>query len=400
MEKTKELVQVIYDEVVAIRRDLHAHPELSEHEERTAEKISQYLTDWGIPHTKNVAGHGIVAILEGKKGIPENQKYKAVGIRADIDALPIHEATDVPYKSQNCGVMHACGHDIHTAVLLGTAKILKTLETDLNGTVKFFFQPSEETIGGANQMIEAGCLENPKTEAVLAFHVAPDLPCGTVEFRKGKMNAASCEFNIIVKGNSCHGAHPQLGCDPIVIASQIVVGLQSIVSRNLDPVNTGLITVGMFEAGSKGNIIPGEAKLTGIIRALDNDTRTFLKEKLKSFAENTARAFDGEAQVNFKDSYPALENDSEMTEIMESVAKKLLSEDMIKYMPAPSLGADDFSYFTQNAKGVYFNIGTLRKNETVPQALHNEYFNPDENCIKTGMLMEVAGVFEVLGKTI
>ena len=398
MEKIKKIVENVYKEMLPIRRDFHAHPELSEQEERTAEKISEYLTAWNIPHIKNVAGHGIVATIEGKRPANNSQQYKVLGIRADIDALPIQEKNDVPFKSQNPGIMHACGHDIHTTALLGTAKVLKQLEDEVNGTVKFFFQPSEETIGGADQMIKAGCLENPNTDAVLAFHVAPELPCGTVEFRKGKMNAASCEFSITVTGRSCHGAHPHLGSDPILAASQIVVGLQSIVSRKLAPVNTGLITVGKFEAGSKGNIIPSEAKLTGIIRALDNDTRTFLKDSLKSFAENTALALGTTTLVQFKDSYPALENDKEMTEIMVSVAEKLFPEENIKYMSAPSLGADDFSYFTQATKGIYFNIGTLRENETIPQSLHNEYYNPDEDSIRIGMLMEVAGVFEILSK--
>lgn len=400
MKKAVELIDDIYPEILDIRRDFHAHPELSEQEERTSGKISTYLTEWGIPHAKNVAGKGIVAVIEGRKKPSPSQKFKVVGIRADMDALPIEEKTKLPYSSQNPGVMHACGHDIHTSALLGTAKVLKSLEDELSGTVKFFFQPSEETIGGARQMIEEGCLENPHTEAVLAFHVAPDLPCGMVEFRRGKMNAASCEFGITVRGSSCHGAHPQLGCDPIVAASQIVVGLQSIVSRNLNPVSTGLITVGKFEAGIKGNIIPAEAELTGIIRALDNDTRTFLKDRLKSFAESTAAAFGAEAEVRFKDSYPALENDREMTEIIEAVAKKLFTGDKIKYMPAPSLGADDFSYFTQAAKGVYFNVGTLRENETVPQSLHNEHYNPDEYSLKVGMLMEVMSVFEILSRTL
>ena len=275
-ERVKHLIAEIFKEVVEIRRDFHMHPELSEHEERTMRKISEYLTAWNISHQTNIGGHGVVGMIEGKARSATGRKYDAVGLRADIDALPIQEEVDCAFRSVHAGVMHACGHDIHTAMLLGTAKILKALEDQFSGTVKLFFQPAEETVGGAAQMIRDGCMEAPVVGAVLAFHVAPYLPTGTIEFCRGKMNAATCDLSIKVEGISCHGAHPEGGVDAIVVGAQIVTALQSIISRNLSPTNAGIITVGQFHAGVKDNVIAGSAKLTGTLRALDPDTMNTL----------------------------------------------------------------------------------------------------------------------------
>ncbi len=389
-------IDAIYDEIVAIRRDFHAYPELSEQEVRTAAKVSSYLTAWGIPHETGIAGHGIVATLEGKQAPAADQAFTVVGIRADMDALPIAEKAAVPFCSTVEGVMHACGHDMHTAILLGAAKILKAHENELPGTVKFFFQPAEETVGGAKPLIDAGCLENPKVDGVLALHVAPTMPVGIVEFCPGKMNAASTEFQITVEGTSCHGAHPDLGVDPILAACHVVTALQSIVSRTLSPTNAGLVTVGQFHGGHANNVIPKEVLLSGIIRALDNDTRALLKEKVQLVATQTAQAFGAKADIVFKDSYPALVNDDDVQEIIKEVAYSHLPKSAIHFMPEPSLGADDFSYFTNATKALYFNIGTKSPNETHPQTLHSEWFNPDESAMKVGMLMEVMGVLALL----
>ena len=263
----KKRIDEIYDEIVEIRRDLHMHPELSQNEVRAAEKISAYLQGLDIDYRCNVAGNGIVAWIEGKKKCEIKKQFRGVGIRADIDALPVNEMCDIDFKSVNEGVMHACGHDVHTAVMLGSAKILKEMENEFCGAVKFFFQPAEETVGGAERMIKEGCLRNPDVDAVIGLHVAPLVASGDIEFCRGKMNAASTEFEILVHGQSCHGAHPDDGVDPIVVASHIVTGLQSIISRNLSPANPGVITVGKFHSGTANNIIPETAVLSGIIRA-------------------------------------------------------------------------------------------------------------------------------------
>ena len=397
-EKVKQLIAEHYDEIVEIRRDFHMHPELSEQEERTMNKISEYLTAWGIPNETNIDVHGVVGIVEGKAPRAEGYKYEAVGIRADIDALPIQESADVPFRSVNDGVMHACGHDMHAAMLLGAAKILKTLENEFAGTVKLFFQPAEETVGGADQMIKDGCMEGPAVGAVLAFHVAPYLPTGTIEFCRGKMNAATCDLNIEVEGVSCHGAHPEGGIDAIVVGAQIVTALQSIISRNLSPTNAGIITVGQFHAGVKDNVVAGSAKLTGTLRALDPDTMKTLKSRVTATAEGICAGYGAKAHVNLVDGYPALINGDEICAEMEALAEEHIGRENIVYMPEPSLGADDFAFFTQMCDGLYMNVGTNNGKEEHPQNIHNEWYNPDEEAMKNGMLMEVLGALKLLAK--
>ena len=397
-EKVKQLIAENYDEIVAIRRDFHMHPELSEEEERTMNKISEYLTSWGIPNETNIGGHGVVGVIEGKAPRAEGYKYEAVGIRADIDALPIQESADVPFRSVNDGVMHACGHDMHAAMLLGAAKVLKTLENEFAGTVKLFFQPAEETVGGADQMIKDGCMENPAVGAVLAFHVAPYLPTGTIEFCRGKMNAATCDLDIEVEGVSCHGAHPEGGIDAIVVGSQIVTALQSIISRNLSPTNAGIITVGQFHAGVKDNVVAGSAKLTGTIRALDPVTMNTLKTRVTTTAEGICAGYGAKAHVTLVDGYPALINGDEIGAEMEALAEEQIGRENIVFMAEPSLGADDFAFFTQMCDGVYMNVGTNSGKEEHPQNIHNEWYNPDEEAMKNGMLMEVLGALKLLAK--
>ncbi|MBN7773214.1 M20 metallopeptidase family protein [Clostridium aminobutyricum] len=398
MTPIERKIEEILEEIICIRRDFHTNPELSEYEVRTAQKISEYLTAWEIPHQTGVAGNGIVALLQGKKVQDEAKRFQTIGIRADMDALPIQEAVDVPFRSVKSGVMHACGHDIHTAILLGTARIFKELEEDLTGNVKFFFQPSEETVGGAERMIQEGCMENPKVDVVIGLHVAPEIPVGCIEFCKGKMNAASTEFKIWVEGIECHGAHPETGIDPIVAASHIVCALQSIVSRNTSPTQPTVITVAQFHAGKKNNIIPKEAVLSGIIRTLNMKSRTFLKKRVEELAVLCAESFGAKARVQFTDSYPVLINDEEIESILEKAARQFLPKNKILHCSEPSMGADDFSYFSRVAKTVYFNIGTLSEGESVPQRVHSAHFNPDEQCIEVGMTMEILGTLELLSQ--
>lgn len=392
----KKRIDEIYDEIVEIRRDLHMHPELSQNEVRAAEKISAYLQGLDIDYRCNVAGNGIVAWIEGKKKCEIKKQFRGVGIRADIDALPVKEMCDIDFKSVNKGVMHACGHDVHTAVMLGSAKILKEMENEFCGAVKFFFQPAEETVGGAERMIKEGCLRNPDVDAVIGLHVAPLVASGDIEFCRGKMNAASTEFEILVHGQSCHGAHPDDGVDPIVVASHIVTGLQSIISRNLSPANPGVITVGKFHSGTANNIIPETAVLSGIIRALDNNTQQYIKDCVRKFSTSTAEAFGARATVSFEDSYPALVNDDFLLDSVQSVAVENLGTERIHFMPEPSLGSDDFSYFTNSVKSLYFNLGTKKEGSISSDVLHSGYYCPDEESMKSGMLIEIMSVLKLL----
>lgn len=379
----------ILDEIIAIRRDFHAHPELSGQEERTAAKVSEYLTAWGIPHETGVAGHGIVGLI-GSKG------SHTVALRADMDALPIQEMNDIPYRSLNSGVMHACGHDIHTAVLLGAAKILKSMENELPGRVKLLFQPAEETVGGAESMIQAGCLENPKVDAVLGLHVEPRVLAGAVEFRRGAMNAASDPFVITVKGVSSHGARPEDGVDAVLAASQIVCSLQSFVSRNIAAADAAVVTVGKFQAGTASNIIASEATLTGIIRTLDPAVRDRARKRVEEIACLTAQAYGAAATVEYVESNPPLINDDDIETIMEETAAKMLSPEQICFRPTCSMGAEDFAYFCEAVKSTYYNIGTKTNPQDPTISLHNGHYCPDERCIRVGILMQCAGALSVL----
>lgn len=386
----KDMVDEIFDELVEIRRDFHMYPELSQEEFRTSEQICKYLDSWGIEYDKNVADTGVVAIIRGPEG------GKTVGARADIDALPIVEINDLAYKSKNPGVMHACGHDIHTTIHLGVAKILKSMEKDLRGSVKIFFQPAEETIGGADRMIQEGYMENPKVDSILSLHVLPSIDAGHIQLKYGKMNAATNEFTIRVKGLSGHAAYPESSIDPIVIAAQIVIGLQTIVSRNTSPVDSVVISLGQIHGGTKNNVIPGEVILSGTLRTLDEATRVFSKKRIEEVVENTAIAHGGTAWVEYEEGYPALINDDGVTEVLKGVAEELLGPDKVSVKDLPSMGADDFSYFLNEARGVYYYLGSgnQAKGNTAP--IHNDKFMVDEQCIKTGVLLQVVTMLKLM----
>ena len=390
IEEIKSRVDEIFDEVVAFRRELHMHPELSEQEDETAGRIQTRLETLGVEFIPNVAGYGVVGTIYGQN------KDKAVGIRADIDALPIAEQTDFDYKSQTPGVMHACGHDIHTAILYGTAKILSEMKDQLPGSVKLFFQPSEETVGGAKQMIDQGCLSNPDVKSVIGLHVESTIPAGSVLFTPGPMNAASCEFYVTVEGKSCHGAHPDHGIDPLIPACNMVTALQSVITRRLDPADTGLITVGQFHSGTKNNVIPGETKFSGIIRTLNLANRDMIKAEIEKVCHGIAAAHGATAAVEFHDSYPSLENDDELYAWIKAACTDALGEEKIFVQSKPSLGADDFSYFCHESRGLYYMIGTGLTDGRESFAIHSEFFNPDEECIRTGILTEVMGALKVL----
>ena len=395
-EKVKQKIDEVFPHVVAFRRDLHAHPELSGCEERTSRRIAEELEGLGLSH-RVTEEKAVIGTILGQGAAPTG-KYSGVGIRADFDALAITEAADVAWASKTPGVMHACGHDMHAAMLFGTAMVLSDMREAFGGSVKLLFQPNEEKDGGAEDMIRAGCMEEPKVDAVIALHVEPGIPSGFLQFCPGKMNAATCDLHIEVEGNACHGAHPELGIDAILAASNIVTALQAVVARNLAPTQPGVVTVGQFHAGSASNIVAGKAVLDGTLRALDKGTMETIKSMVKQTAEGVAAAYGAKASVTLTDGYPSLENDLELGRTLEALAVELVGTDRIDYMREPSLGADDFAYFTQCCDGVYMNLGTTPKDWTgMPQALHSEHFCPDEEAMKTGILMEVMAVLRLLG---
>jgi amidohydrolase len=385
-------IDKIYPEITEIRRHIHMYPELGEEERETSAFICRKLDEYGISYQSGVAGYGVV----GQVG----KGSRAVGIRADIDALPIHEATGLPYASKVPGVMHACGHDMHTAILIGTGKILKELEEkidEVDGAVKLFFQPSEESIGGAERMIAEGHLKNPEVESMIAIHVDPNYPAGTIVLKYGPMNAETQGFRLTVRGKSCHGAHPDLGIDTIVLTAEIIMGIQTISSRFNDPDTPVVVTVGSIHGGDAGNVIPGEVTMKGTMRTLSHEMMEKNKKQLHRIATGIAEAYGGSAILEFESGgYPALINDDDVIGVVENNARRFLGEDKVAIMKTTSLGGDDFAFFTKATKGAYFNLGTAVEGQPF-YALHNEHYAPAEEAMKNGMAIEVLSALDLLG---
>jgi len=386
------MIDEINDELINIRRDFHMNPEIGGNEFRTMKKICEYLDLWDIEYKQGVAETGVVAIIRGKNA------GKTIGVRADIDALPITEENDVLYKSLNVGTMHACGHDGHTTIALGTAKILKSMESELSGNVKIFFQPAEETTGGAERMINEGCLKNPDVDYVIGLHVDPSINTGKISMKYGKMMAASDEITIVVKGKSTHGAQPHDGIDPIFIASNLVMSLQSIISRNLSPLNSVVFTLGSINGGTRGNIIPDEVKMTGILRTLDDNTRIYMKDRIKSIVENVAHGLGGEGKLFIRESYCALINNDDTVDSVRNTIQNTLGKENVIINEFPSMGTEDFAYFSQAVKSCYYNLGCRNDEKNAIYPIHSSKFNLDENCLKLGVELQVKIVRELLNR--
>jgi len=388
----KKRVEEIYDELVTIRRDFHMHPELSQNEYRTSTKICEYLDSWGIEYKSGIADTGIVGIIRGKKS------GKTIGVRADIDALPICERNNGAYCSLNQGVMHACGHDAHTTILLGVGKLLKEMEDTLEGNVKLFFQPAEETIGGAQRMVNEGCMKNPDVDYVLGLHVMSYINAGKVELKYGKLNASTDEIKIIIKGKSGHGAYPEKGVDAIMISGYVITAVQSLVSRNISPLNSIVLSLGTISGGVKSNVIADEVIIKGTLRALDNETRSFAKERIKELVSNTARAFGGEGIAEFHDGYQALINDDKVVDVIKENAERFVGKENVVFKEFPSLGAEDFSYFSEVAPGGFFHLGCGNSERGITANIHCDDFDIDEECLKTGVFLQVENVLSLLNK--
>ena len=390
IDKIRGEVDQIYEDVVALRRHLHMHPELSQQEEQTMAFVSDYLTGLNIPHQTNVGGHGIVAIIGDPKA------SFAVAIRADMDALPVQEQTGLPYASQNPGVMHACGHDVHTAILMGTARVLKGMESELPGAVKLFFQPAEEKGGGAKPMIEAGCLQDPPVKRVMGLHVDPAAPVGKVTFFNGPRSASSTKLHITINGRSCHGAQPQTGADAILAGAHVVTALQQVVSRSVAPTCPVVLTIGQFNGGTRHNIVAGKVEMGGTLRTLDLAVRDLVKERIHQVAEDTAVMYGATADVEIHDGYLPVITDLAATQRMMEVAKEALGAENVILAKEPVMTSEDFCFFLDEVPGTFFDLGTTAPDCAWLQTLHNDHFAPDESCIKTGILLEVLGALAFL----
>lgn len=370
------------DWIVAIRRELHRHPELGYHEFNTSRVIRRVLEELGIAYRHPIAETGVVATLGGGDG-------PCVALRADMDALPIHEAADVDFRSEVEGKMHACGHDCHMAMLLGAAKLLKRREKDLRGTVKLFFQPAEEGGAGAFKMCEAGVLSAPNVERIFGLHVWPAVPTGSIGSRAGELLASAGSMTITVSGIGGHAALPHTTVDPVVTAAKIVCELQTIVSRELDPISSGVVSVTTIHGGEAFNVIPPEVKLTGTIRSLTIEGMEFLRERVRSICTHVAAANRCEATVEFEDAYPPTVNDATCWEVVKSLGRELLGERSVQEM-APLMGGEDFSYYAQRVPGCFMMLGIRNEAHGSTFGVHTPQFKVDEDALPLGTAMHVA----------
>jgi amidohydrolase len=385
-DKISLLAKEIYSDVVKNRRHLHAHPELSFHEYQTSAFVAQKLDELGIKYQK-MANTGLVAIIQGEK-----PSEGVVALRADMDALPIVEANDVPYKSTNAGVMHACGHDAHTSSLLGTARILTELKKEFGGTVKLIFQPAEEKLpGGANMMIKEGVLENPKPDAVIGQHVMPLIEAGQVGFRSGKYMASTDEIYVTVYGKGGHGAQPQQNIDPVLITSHIIIALQQIISRVADPKTPSVLSFGKVIANGATNVIPNEVYLEGTFRTMDEDWRARAHEKMKKMAEGIAEAMGGRCDFNIVRGYPFLINEEKLTAEVRAYAEDFLGKENVLDLDI-WMAAEDFAYYSQVSDACFYRLGTGNKERGITSSVHTPTFDVDEESLKlsTGLMAYIA----------
>ena len=387
LQKTNQ----IKAEVIAIRRHLHQHPELSFNEFETSKFIQQKLTEWGIPFQNNIVATGVVAIIESSKN-----KNNCIALRADMDALPIQELNEVEYKSQNAGVMHACGHDVHTSILLGTAKILNELKDQLPQSVKLIFQPGEEKLpGGAKLMIEAGVLENPKVEKIFALHVFPELEAGKVGLRPGMYMASCDEIYITIHGKGGHAAMPKQNIDPIIIASNLILALQDIPGKLCPKDIPCVLAFGRIEGLGATNVIPDKVELQGTFRTMNEEWRSKAHHKIKEITAEIASLFGGIADVRIINGYPFLENDSKLTEATKIKLANFLGDKNVVDLPIRMTG-EDFAFFAQKVPATFIRLGVRNETLGITHPVHNAKFDIDEASLDIGIRTLLTCVFNTL----
>ena len=375
--KIKEESKSISDWIVKIRRELHEYPELMYEEFRTSELIRRELDKLDIQYIHPIAETGVLASIGNGNG-------PCVALRADMDALPIHEETDVPFKSKIDGKMHACGHDCHVSMLLGAAKLLKNKELEINGTIKLLFQPAEEGGAGGKLMREEGALENPEVERIFGLHVWPQMPSGQIGSREGTFLAATSSLSLTVKGVGGHAAVPQLTKDPVLTSARIITNLQSIISRELDPLESGVVSITVVNGGNASNVIPSEVKVKGTLRSLTMDGLKELQKRVKEIAEGIAQTHGCEAIVEYVgNDYPPTVNDSEMWKFAKNVGIELLGDDNVSDLDAV-MGGEDFAYYTEKVKGCFVVLGMNNPDIDATYSVHHPMFKADEDALHIG----------------
>lgn len=377
--------------ITEMRRDLHRHPELGFQEVRTSKKVSDVLSELGVEHRTGVAGTGVLATIRGAA------PGRTVALRADMDGLPIEEKTENPARSETKGVMHACGHDGHVSILLATASILQKRREDFAGTVRLAFQPAEEGLGGAVPLLEQGALEDPHADAAFALHIWNSTAVGNIAIAPGPVMAAADEFSIRVVGRGGHGSQPQATIDPVVAASEIVTALQSVVNRNIDPLEPAVLTVATIHGGTAHNVIPAEVEMTGTIRSFRTDVRETLISRLKEVAEGTARAFGARAEVTIGSGYPVTENHAAMTDLARSVAARTVGAEKVVHA-RPVMGAEDFSYFLKKVPGCMVFLGSCNPPKGLHHPHHSALFDFDEACLPIGVELMSGLALEFLAR--
>ena len=378
-EKIKQLAQEYAADVVEIRRHLHANPELSFREVQTAALVADKLRNYGLSPVP-MAVTGVTALIEGK-----NPGTSVIALRADLDALPIQEKNDVPYTSVNPGVMHACGHDAHTASLLGTARILHELRHEFEGTVKLIFQPGEEKFpGGASLMIKEGVLQNPSPSCILGQHVFPQLEAGKIGVRPGMYMASADEIYVTVRGKGGHGAMPELNIDPVLIAAHILVALQQIVSRYASPKIPSVLSFGKVIADGATNVIPDEVKMEGTFRTMNEAWRAEAHRKMHKMATQMAEAMGGSCEFNIMKGYPYLQNDPDLTEKVRQAAEAFVGKENVVDLDL-WMAAEDFAYYSQHSKACFYRLGTRNEARGITSSVHTPTFDIDEQALQTGM---------------
>jgi amidohydrolase len=387
-EKIKELAAKYAEEFIGIRHHLHSHPELSFHEFETSKFIQDKLKNWNIEF-KVMATTGVVGIIHGRKS------NRIIALRGDMDALPITEKNDVEYQSKNEGVMHACGHDVHTTCLLGAAKILNELKEEWDGSVKLIFQPGEEkNPGGASILIKEGVLENPAPDAIFALHVNPALAVGKLSFRGGMVMASADEIYITVRGRGGHAAAPHLTVDTILTASQIVVNLQQVISRMNDPFNPSVLSISSIQGGNTTNVIPSEVKLIGTFRAMNEEWRFKAHDLIRRICNRTAEMSGAEVELHIDVGYPFVTNNIQVTEAAKRKSYEFVGEENVEETEM-RMGAEDFAFYSHLIPACFFRLGVGNKEKNIISGVHTPTFNIDENAIENGV-----GIMAWLGASV
>lgn len=379
----EKITREIEDEIINIRRKIHKYPELSTKEFKTTELVKNELEKMDIEIETFEKCTGAIGIIKG------NKPGKTIAIRADMDALPIEEKTDCEFISQNKGIMHACGHDVHTAVLLGTAKILSNYKEYIEGNIKLIFQPSEEKtlygISGSQEMILNGVLKSPDVDAIVGIHCWPELPVGTIGVKNGAMMASSDTINIEIKGKGGHAAHPHKCIDSVLIGSYVVTELQTLVSREISPIDSAVITIGQMKAGTAGNVIAEKMVMKGTLRTVNPETREKLNSRIKEKVNNIAKNFGGEAEVKIIKGSPCVFCNEDIVNTVENAIKDNLKETNVVRLEYPSLGSEDFSYYLEKVPGAFIRLGTSNEDKRTKLGLHSSEIIFDEKSIFHGI---------------